>query len=182
MPEETKPDRRGCPPGRGVAAGVPGTRHYAGRIGNPPFIPTAEQRQNVRLYAKVMSHEMIAASFEPPISIDTLKRHFRRELDEGKREAVAAVGGKLLARAMAGNMTAMIFYLRTQGKWNTRIEHTGPDGGPIQHIDISAKLRELSDEQLDALEPVLDLLLASGGDGIDFRDQIGAGSDQSGEE
>jgi hypothetical protein len=179
MPEKTteRRDRRGCPPGAGTAQGVPGTRHYAGKIGNPPFVATDEQRQNVRLYAKVMSHEMIAASFEPPISIDTLKRHFRKELDDGKREAVAAVGGKLLAKAMGGNMTAMIFYLRTQGKWNTRVELSGPDGGPIQHLDLSPILANFSDEQLALIEPILEQLLTAAGIDLDGGDPLDSPAD-----
>jgi DNA invertase Pin-like site-specific DNA recombinase len=69
-----KSDARGTPPGAGTIAPA-----HGGRIGNPPFQPTEEQRQTVLTYAKVMSQEMIADALD--ISVDTLVRHFRKELD-----------------------------------------------------------------------------------------------------
>lgn len=132
-------DRRGAP--RGERPVDPETGRKV--MGNLPFEPTDAQRADVELYAKVMSQAMIAEALG--ISVDTLTRHFRKELDRGKREAVSAVGAKLLAKAMAGSIPCMIFYLRTQGKWSTRLELTGPEGGPIEKIDLS----RLTPEQLE---------------------------------
>lgn len=111
-----------------------------------------------------MSQPMIAASFNPPISTDTLQRHYRAELDAGKREAVAAVGAKLLSKALAGNLTAMIFYLRTQGGWAVRHEIGGPDGQPLNvSIDLTGFLADKSEEELTAIEQFLSALAAAGG-------------------
>jgi hypothetical protein len=145
-------DRRGTPPGAGTVVSPTG-----GRIGNPPFQATEEQRIQVRTLAKVCSQEMIATQLG--ISTDTLQRHFRRELDMGKAEAVSTIGAGLLKKAMDGNLTAMIFYLRTQGKWNTRVEHTGVDGGPIRTYDLSG----FSLEQKRQLLPLLEAMMAQGG-------------------
>lgn len=171
-------DRRGCPPGQGTrdAHLLHEGQIKAGRIGNPPFIATDEQRNLVLLYSKVMSHEMIADSLE--ISTQTLTRHFKSELAQGKREAVAAVGGKLLAKAMAGHPASMIFYLRTQGKWNVRVEHTGEDGGPINLVDMTGALKGYTDEQLALLEPLLAQLITGGGDGEQSGVEFDAESDQ----
>ena len=159
---DKKRDRRGCPPGAGTRTGIVApTGLPGGQIGNPPFIATQDQRERVQLYSKVMSQEMIAEALD--ISIDTLRRHFRHELQEGKREAVAAVGGKLLAKALAGHPASMIFYLKTQGKWSSRIELTGKDGGPIPTIDLAPFLKDMSDEQLLAALPIVSALLAAAG-------------------
>lgn len=164
--EANKTDRRGCPPGAGTQLGAPPPGAHQmnlGRIGNPPHIPTTETRERVQTYAKVMSQQMIAASFDPPISTDTLQRHYRAELDAGKREAIAAVGGRLLAKAMAGNLTAMIFYLRTQGGWAAKHEISGPGGGPLRTIDLTAFLADKDEDECAAIERVLEALAAAGG-------------------
>jgi hypothetical protein len=165
MPETTRPN--GCPPGQGQI--VP---EHGGRIGNPPFEPTDQQRSDVRTWAKIASHETIAAMLG--ITTRTLAKYFPDELAEGKFEAVAAVGGKLLAKALKGDTASMIFYLKTQGKWSTRIEHTGPDGGPIQTVDISSALDGMSEAQLAAIEPIIESLIAAGGGDFDFRAIVGS--------
>jgi hypothetical protein len=134
-------------------------------------VPTPELRDRVKTYAKVMSQDMIAASFDPPISTDTLQRHYRAELDAGKREAIAAVGGRLLAKAMAGNLTAMIFYLRTQGGWAAKHEISGPGGQPLKVIDLTAFLADKDEDECRAIEQVLDALAAAGG--IDVASLVG---------
>lgn len=163
-------DRRGCPPGAGTVAGA--GDGGGGVIGNPPYIPTAESRDKVRLYAKVMSWEMIAEALD--VSLATAKRHYAKEYQEGRREAIAAVGGKLLSKALAGHPASMIFYLRTQGKWNVRVEHTGPDGGPMQHIDLSRALDGKTEEELAVIESFLGQLVATGGAGLEGDDDGGA--------
>lgn len=144
-------------------------------IGNPPHVPTDANREKVRTYAKVMSQEMIANALG--VSTDTLQRHYRKEFNEGKREAVASVGAKLLSKALAGNLTAMIFYLRTQGGWAVRHEHTGPNGGPLQTIDLTAFLADKSEEELAQIEQVLDALATAGG--VDVAGLLGLGATAS---
>lgn len=144
----TRTDHRGTPPGAGTVVTVTG-----GRIGNPKFEPTDEQRIQVRTLAKVCSQAAIAELVG--LSEDTIQRHFAKEWAAGKAEAVSTIGAKLLKKAMDGNLTAMIFYLRTQGKWNTRLEVTGVDGGPIRTYDLSG----FNLDQKRQLLPLLDALL-----------------------
>lgn len=136
--KKTKRKGPGCQPGQ---ASMP--QPHGGAIGIAPHVVTDENRDKVLQYARVMNQDMIAAALD--LSVDTLQRHYRKELDAGRREAVAAVGAKLLSRALAGHPACMIYYLKTQGKWTQRIEHVGADGKPIEFIDLS----RLSDEELD---------------------------------
>lgn len=147
---------------------------HGGRIGQPAYQPTAEDRANVRAWVKITNADTIAAKLG--ISRDTLDKYFKDELAEGRFEAVAAVGGKLLEKALRGDKTSMIFYLRTQGKWNTRIEHTGPNGGPITMFDAGAYLADMTVEEQRLMRPLLEKMLAAAGldpDGDDATDPAG---------
>jgi hypothetical protein len=155
-------DRRGAAPG-----GV-----------QQAFVPTDEMRLQVTTLAKVCSADMIATTLG--ISRNTLYRHFSGEMQKGKAEAVSTVGAKLLQKALAGDRTCMIFYLKTQGKWSSRLELSGPGGGPIATVDLTSKLREMSDDQLAALEPLLAALLAESGDGVAGGDPFGLGTGEEG--
>jgi DNA-binding Lrp family transcriptional regulator len=50
----------------------------------------------------------------------TLRKRFRNELDRGVVEANATVTGYLLAAAKAGNIAAIIFWLKTRAHWRER--------------------------------------------------------------
>jgi hypothetical protein len=54
----------------------------------------------------------------------TLRKQFRDELDRGVAEANATVSGYLFAAAKAGNIAAIIFWLKTKAHWR---ERTTPD-------------------------------------------------------
>ncbi len=60
------------------------------------------------------------------ISPKTLGKHFREELDTGKVRANVNVMQSLYRSAMEGNVTAMIFWLKTRAGWR---EHRGPAPG-----------------------------------------------------
>jgi len=47
----------------------------------------------------------------------TLRKRFRDELDRGVAEANATVCGYLFAAAKAGNIAAIIFWLKTRAHW-----------------------------------------------------------------
>lgn len=59
----------------------------------------------------------------------------------GRAEQIKKIASRLTARANAGDITAMIFYLKTQAGWKetSRTELTGADGGPVEFTDDDRK-------------------------------------------
>jgi hypothetical protein len=51
----------------------------------------------------------------------TLRKRFRDELDRGVAEANATISGSLFGAAKGGNVTAQIFWLKTQAHWRERM-------------------------------------------------------------
>ena len=90
----------------------------------------------------------------------TLTNHYSETLETAAIKANSLVAQSLFNKATKGegssSVTAAIFWLKTRACWRERDIHevTGPDGGPIQMVDVS----KLSDVQLDALQPVLQAL------------------------
>jgi hypothetical protein len=171
--ESQKVDRRGCPPGQGIAVGA-----NAGRIGNPAHEPTAENRLKVRTLAKVCSQELIAQAMG--FSVDTLQKYYLDDFNEGKQQAIQAVGAKLLERALKGHTAEMIFYLKTHAGWTTRVEVGGPGGGPVK-VDLTSFLAGKTEEELAVVESVLSALIAAGGVDVPGLVDGGAGSGARGE-
>jgi hypothetical protein len=50
----------------------------------------------------------------------TLRKRLRDELDRGVAEANATIAGYLFAAAKAGNIAAIIFWLKTRARWRER--------------------------------------------------------------
>jgi hypothetical protein len=59
----------------------------------------------------------------------TLRKRFRDELDRGVAEANATIAGYLFAAAKAGNITAQIFWLKTQANWREQKAPNDPIPG-----------------------------------------------------
>ncbi len=143
-PEGPKPGKR-----PDDARGAP-----AGHFGNVPFQPTDEQRAKVRTYAKtfpVHGEHYIARLIG--VSRDTLRRHFAEDLELGRAEMLASIGGQMINRALdadaataKGDLDAQKFILARLGGWTTKVEMTGKDGRPMETVDLSgmsaAALRE----------------------------------------
>ena len=56
----------------------------------------------------------------------TLRKRLRDELDRGVAEANATISGYLFAAAKAGNITAIIFWLKTRANWRERMAPDDP--------------------------------------------------------
>lgn len=84
-----------------------------------PFKPTDELRAKVRHLSGVGVPQDDIAKFVG-CTAKTLRKHFRHELDQGAAEANAMVAGYLFQAAKEGNVTAMIFWLKTRARWNDR--------------------------------------------------------------
>jgi len=100
------------------------------------FKPTKEERKQVEAMAGYgVPHEQIAVLIgEDGIDADTLKKHFRKELAQGKAKANARVGQTLFQKATAGDTTAAIWWSKTQMGWKDTQTHeiSGVDGGAIK--------------------------------------------------
>lgn len=79
------------------------------------------------------------------VSIQTIYRWRKRfpEFDDAikgiKQLADDRVQNALFSKALAGDTTAMIFWLKNRKSqdWRDRTEHTGKDGGPIEFVSKS---------------------------------------------
>jgi hypothetical protein len=96
-------------------------------------VPTQDSKDLVkRLSALGVTYEDIALKLK--INDDTLKKHYKEELDDGRIDANAAIAGTLFQQAKKGNTAAAIFWLKTRARWKeTQVnEVTGQDGGEIR--------------------------------------------------
>lgn len=117
--------------------------------GRPLTTLTDAQRAEVETLSAVLNAEQIAdflgigrTTFFALLNRDEdLSERYKR----GKARAIGAVAQSLVTKARAGNVTAMIFFLKTQGGWRETVEVA-----PAKHdqmLDLSA----LTDEQLEGL-------------------------------
>lgn len=94
-------------------------------MGHPKYYPNDEHRKQAIEMARVgISNKQIAPVLG--ISEDTLERNYATEMRAARTCATAMVAGKLYQKAMEGDNTCMIFWLKTQAQWQEvmRIEQT----------------------------------------------------------
>jgi hypothetical protein len=120
-------------------------------------VPTKEQRDNVEsLTGYGIPHEEICRLvINPrtgcPIDDKTLRRHFRSELETGYVKANAKVAQSLYQQATGGGdwtkaiPSCGIWWSKTRMGWKeTSVnEHTGKDGGPIEHSHARQRIEFL---------------------------------------
>jgi hypothetical protein len=107
--------------------------------------PTDAMRKTVRDHAIVGTpQENICAILG--ISVPTLHKHYRQELDTARDTANAAIGGALYTKAMGGDTAAMIFWMKTRARWRETVDIVNSDGSlkPQPAVDLS----KLSSEAL----------------------------------
>lgn len=120
--------------------------------GRPLIKLTNEQLEELKMIAPVCTLQEIADYFD--FSIDTFQRLKSRDEEvlriykKAKIQAKAMVGGSLMKKALAGDTTAAIFYMKTQGGWSSK-------GNSEEKIKIPLGNRsalEISNNILIALE------------------------------
>jgi len=92
-------------------------------------IPSEESQKLVRTLAAVgITYEDIANKLD--ISSDTLVKHYKKDLDNGRVDANASIAQTLFQQAKDGNTSAAIFWLKTRARWKETQAHevSGPDG------------------------------------------------------
>lgn len=81
-------------------------------------VPTDEKRKIVKDYLSFgMTQESAARAIG--VSHDTLLRHYKHEIDTAREEKVVIIADSLFQKAKNGDVTAQIFFLKTQGRWRT---------------------------------------------------------------
>jgi hypothetical protein len=128
------PKRKPAPP---TSPAVPAKRR------TQPYVPTKEARDTVSHYTRYGIPQLDLCAVLG-ISKATLHRHFRTEIDTAAARAIAKVAETLYNRAVAGDQSAIEFFLknRARDQWNDRL--TIVDGG--KEVDP----RTMSDADLDA--------------------------------
>lgn len=84
------------------------------KTGRPTFKPTDQQR-NLVMVLRANGIDPADIAFEIGCSERTLYKYFAEELAHGLGRIRAKIGGVLVKAAFAGNLTAVIFWLKTHG-------------------------------------------------------------------
>ena len=129
--------------------------------GRPEYKKTDEDAKNVEaLTIAGVPQKLVSKILK--ISEPTLRKHYRDELDTSKAKANAVISQSLFKLAREGNVTAQIFWLKTQAGWKetNHVELTGKDGDklfdePKQLIEIRRVFDEIKfTEPKNITEPV----------------------------
>jgi len=112
--------------------------------GQPPYEPTPADRATVQnLAALGATHKEIAMCIgRTGISEPTLRKHFRRELNNSLTEVKALAMSQVVAAMKRGEPWAVCFFLKCRGGWRERqdirqeIEHSGA-GGEALKIEVT---------------------------------------------
>jgi AraC-like DNA-binding protein len=165
--------RRGTTTHTGVGNGVQGTKsgEPAGSIGQAPYVPTERDREFVRQKVWFIGQEATAKRLG--ISSRTLQRHFKPEIEDCETDLEEKLGKTAVQKAINGDGPMLRFLLATRfkGRWSPKIQHqhTGADGGPIRTVDLAPLIEGKSEEELKALDELLDSLAAeTGASGSEF--------------
>lgn len=121
--------KAGVAPGRGGAARGTGKQ--------PPFIPTNEQREEVkRLVACGYGVTEIALRLRVPVR--TTSRHFQEELKNGRALVQMDVALGIINGAMKGDRTLMIYYSKAQMGWRDgyRVGFEDKDRNPVNPANL----------------------------------------------
>ena len=107
--------------------------------GREAFSPTDDQRELVEQLASFGHRQSEIVLFVKKkngssISEPTLLKYFEKELSEGKIKANVRIAQTLYKKAIGGDTTSMIFWLKSQAGWKDtqRVELTGANGGPVE--------------------------------------------------
>ncbi len=144
------------------------------KAGRPPYEPTVKDRMQVEsMVGFGLTQAQICGVMR--IDLKTLRKYYSDELVNGEAKAIAQVAQSLFKKATGDgsqSVTAAIFWLKTRARWKDTTAHeiSGPNGGPVQTIDLTGA----TDEQLNALRSFFAPLAGSSGD--DDADDTSGGS------
>lgn len=130
--------------------------------GRKPFEPTDEERKLVQALAGygIRREEIVLLIERPagkegklkPISLPTLRKHFKLELDKAEPTIIAKVADALVKTALdrkhPGHVVAARFFLKARAGWREtdRVQHEGT-------LDLN--LEGATDEELEVIKKFL---------------------------
>lgn len=126
--------------------------------GRPPVELTAEQTASIKVLAQFLSKEQLAdyLGVSRPTFNAILARDEQVSLhyNSGKAIATLNVSKSLINKAIAGNMPAAIFYLKTQAGWKETqiVDNTSSDGSMSTQPDLDYS--KLTDKELRDLAAI----------------------------
>ena len=131
------------------------TKKPSKRVGRPKLVVTKEMCARAEAYASQgLTSEQIALALG--IGQSTLYdkqnefKEFAEAIKRGKGRGIQRVTNKLYEKALEGDNTAMIFYLKNRAGWQDKIEKETI----VEHKQV-IDLTRISDEELDNLERTL---------------------------
>ena len=102
--------------------------------GRPVHTPTDESRALVKAHMILGTpHERISKILG--INRSTLSKYYKDELENGRDQANAEVAASLYNKAIGGDTTAMIFWMKTRARW--REVHKDEEETKAQPIQIN---------------------------------------------
>jgi len=139
-------------------AGMPG------RSGRKPFVPTPEQRSNVKALAGLgMPQEQICRLVtNPPLDVKTLRKHFRLEIETAEIKLHALMGNFTVANILGmappagtraidnqhARASLLKFYAKTRMGWKEPVvnRQKEPVDGPIEYQDATSVRQSIIDD------------------------------------
>lgn len=123
--------------------------------GRPVIELTDEQIIQVESLSAVLSKEQLCDYFG--IANNTFDAICDRQPEvferykRGKAKAIASVASNLISQARNGNMTAAIFYLKTQAGWKETqvVDNTSSDGSMSPPQDLTVEIAQSISKKLD---------------------------------
>lgn len=118
-------------------------------MGRKPKELTTKQISEVETLAAVLSQEQIADYFG--IARNTFTAMMDRDpsileqYKKGKARAIKEIGGGLIQEARGGNLTAAMFYLKTQAGWREKdkIEDNGDSPSVPVTFTVAAPVKDV---------------------------------------
>jgi|TARA_R110000787_G_scaffold39062_3_gene98073 hypothetical protein len=104
-------------------------------MARPKKTLTPEQIKEVETLAAVLNQEQIADYFgidaETFVAIRKRDPEVFRSYKRGKAKAIGSIGGNLIKQAKGGNVSAAIFYLKTQAGWSEAKAENDAEAPPL---------------------------------------------------
>jgi hypothetical protein len=105
----------------------------------PKLNPTEDQRTMVKIMTAMGGKQKDVAARIGIRSPKTLRKYFRKELDQGGPEADMTIAQSLYKKAKEGDVKAQMFWLKCRAGWREQPDRdpSGPSSGPTPPFIVS---------------------------------------------